>query len=283
MDSAGSALKVTVTIEGEASERCSTCLPNLQTAALAIRSAAESAGNRAFSTAQPTPPNGATSPQPFVFIYTATDALGQTASVNRTVTVLDPCTAPESWCSNPGECNMPPVYLIPCKTCTSRVSCLSVGACSKFGICLPSTSSNTAPNLTLDTSILGLTVQVNQSSTYAACSSGIKPSLAAPCEPGGSATDTQDGNLTASILACPPSRCLSTYCTGKAFFKHASCPCCCEQWPPQSPLRCQLHLLYIQARSSAKLVWQTVPSTPASLWAHSSASASWSLTTAPLS
>ena len=107
MDSAGNALKVTVTTQGEASLRCSTCLPDLQRAAMGMRSAAAIAGNRAFSTAKPTPPNGATSPQPFVFMYTATDAQGRTASVNRTVTVLDPCTLPEGWCSSLGECDLP--------------------------------------------------------------------------------------------------------------------------------------------------------------------------------
>ena len=147
--------------------------------------------------------------------------------MNRTVTVLDPCTLPEGWCSNIGECGLPPACLVRGKKCTSRVHILPAGACSKFGVCLPSTSlaSNTAPNLTVETSVLGLTVQVNQSSTYAACSSGVKPSLAAPCEPGGSATDKQDGNLTASILACPPSSCLPTYCTGEACLKNASCHC----------------------------------------------------------
>ena len=120
MDSAGNVLKVTATVQGEASECCSTCLLNLQTAAIAKRSA-QTAGNRAFSTAQPTPPKGATSPQPFVFVYTATDAQGQTASVNRTVTVLDPCISPEGWCSNLGECNSPPASWVMCKTCPSRV------------------------------------------------------------------------------------------------------------------------------------------------------------------
>ena len=116
-----------------------------------------------------------------------------------------------------------------CKTWSSMLHVTPVGACSRFGVCLPSTSlaSNTAPNLTLDTSILGLTIQVNQSSTYAACSSGVKPSAAAPCEPRGSAMDTQDGNLTASILACPPSSCLFTYCTGEMCFRCARSPHCC--------------------------------------------------------
>ena len=202
-----------------------------------MRSAAAIAGNRAFSTAKPTPPNGATSPQPFVFIYTATDAQGRTASVNRTVTVRDPCTLPEGWCSSLGECGMPPARCAPCKSVGPGFHVTPVGACSKFGVCLPSISlaSNTAPNLTLDTSILGLTVQVNQSSTYAACSSGVKPSAAAPCEPGGSATDTQDGNLTVSILACPPSSCLSTYCTGESGFRyarsHAAADSCLRLWP----------------------------------------------------
>ena len=184
--------------------------------------------------------------------------------MSRTVTVLDPCTKPEGWCSNLGECEAPPVCSILCNTCTSTVSCLSVGACSTFGVCLPRTSlaSNTAPNLTLDTSSLGLTVQINQSSTYAACSSGIKPSPAAPCEPGGSATDAQDGNLTASILACPPSTCLSTYCTGNTCFRCASCPCCCGQRPPQSPSSCQLHLLCragVQTDWSGQLCHQHQP------------------------
>ena len=107
MDSAGNALNVTVTIQGEVSGCCSTYPPNLQTAAIAVRSVARAAGNRTFSTAQPTPPNGAASPQPFIFIYTATDAQGRTASVNRTVKVLDPCTQPEGWCTNLGECDLP--------------------------------------------------------------------------------------------------------------------------------------------------------------------------------
>ena len=120
MDSAGNALNVTVTTQGEVSEYCSTCLPNQQAAAIAMRSAAEPAGNRVFSTAQPTPPNGATSPQPFVFVYTATDAQGRAASLNRTVTVLDPCNLPEGWCTNLGECN--PASWVMCKMCPTRIS-----------------------------------------------------------------------------------------------------------------------------------------------------------------
>ena len=136
--------------------------------------------------------------------------------MNRTVTVLDPCTLPQGWCTNLGEIKCLQALRQCAKYSRPGFHTTPVGACSKFGVCLPSTSlaSNTAPNLRLDTSILGLTIQINQSSTYAACSSGVKPSVAAPCEPGGSATDIQDGSLTASILACPPPSCLSTYCTG---------------------------------------------------------------------
>ena len=48
-----------------------------------------------------------------------------------------------------------------------------------------------------------------------ACSSGQIPTAALPCELGATASSTTSGDLTANVLACPPSYCIPQGCSGE--------------------------------------------------------------------
>ncbi len=95
---------------------------------------------------------------------------------------------------------------------------LATGACGLDGVCLtsPSYTKNTAPQIVLNTTILPATFNLMYSSNYTACAQGVLPSLAAPCEPGASANDRQDGNITSKVVACPSAGCkaIASLCTG---------------------------------------------------------------------
>jgi hypothetical protein len=62
-------------------------------------------------------------------------------------------------------------------------------------------------------------MQVRQYGTYAACAAGVAPSPLAPCEPGATAVDREDKDLTAQVYACPPPSCalFGTGCNGHQF------------------------------------------------------------------
>lgn len=96
------------------------------------------------------------------------------------------------------------------------------GGCGIGGVCLSvpgRIGANTAPRLTLNTTILGPTYNLTYGTSYTACAAGARPTLAKPCEPGCSADDQQDGNLTSKVVACPSAGCRnsSLLCPGKAF------------------------------------------------------------------
>jgi hypothetical protein len=95
---------------------------------------------------------------------------------------------------------------------------LATGACGLDGVCLtsPSYTKNTAPQIVLNTTILPATFNLTYSSNYTACAQGVLRSLAAPCEPGASANDRQDGNITSKVVACPSAGCkaIASLCTG---------------------------------------------------------------------
>ena len=81
----------------------------------------------------------------------------------------------------------------------------------------PSYSRNTAPRITLNTTIIPATFNLTYGLNYTACTRGVQPTLAKPCEPGASATDQQDGNDTSKVVACPSAGCKAnaSLCTGK--------------------------------------------------------------------
>lgn len=56
-------------------------------------------------------------------------------------------------------------------------------------------------------------------SSYAACGVGVDPSRDSLCEPGATAADAEDGDLTARVYACPPASCflLGLECFGHEF------------------------------------------------------------------
>ena len=106
-----------------------------------------------------------------------------------------------------------------CNLVSSRSIMLGVaGACGLNGVCLssPSFTKNTAPRIQLNTTIVPATFNLTFGTSYTACGRGVVPSLAKPCEPGASASDQQDGNITSKVVACPSAGCTAnaTLCTG---------------------------------------------------------------------
>ena len=57
-------------------------------------------------------------------------------------------------------------------------------------------------------------IDVIQGSSYAACSSGVLPTAAGPCELGATAISYTGANLTSRVVACPPASCIQTGCSG---------------------------------------------------------------------
>ena len=84
-----------------------------------------------------------------------------------------------------------------------------------YGICLAvaTSAANTAPTISLITTAAApATTTIKLGYTYKACASGQQPSAGAECELGATAQDSQNGNLTASVLVCAPAVCTGTQC-----------------------------------------------------------------------
>lgn len=141
-------------------------------------------------------------PGSFALAFTVADSGGLSAEATRTVLV---CPRTERVCGP--------------------------GACSSTGLCLtdlaPEPPQRAPPTIALRTSdLLGAAISVKQFSTYAACGEGQIPELGAPCDLGTTAADTTDGDLSASVLTCPPSACLATTgCPEYAFAKKGIAGC----------------------------------------------------------
>lgn len=84
------------------------------------------------------------------------------------------------------------------------------GACGFGGVCLTTTATytrNTAPRITLNTTIIPATFKLPYGFPFSACFEGISRRLDEPCEPGASAIDLQDGNVGQKVVACPSAAC----------------------------------------------------------------------------
>ena len=91
----------------------------------------------------------------------------------------------------------------------------TAGACSLYGICLAvaTTAANTAPTISLITTAAApATTTIKLGYTYTVCASGQQPYAGAECELGATAQDSQNGNLTASVLVCAPAVCTGLRC-----------------------------------------------------------------------
>lgn len=112
------------------------------------------------------------------------------------------CSCIRFWCST-GSC------ICQVSKFTHRRKLLASGACGLSGVCLssPSYKRNIAPSIVLDTAIVPATCNLTYGSNFVACAAGVVPSLAKPCEPGATANDQQDGNITGKVVACPSAGC----------------------------------------------------------------------------
>ena len=107
-------------------------------------------------------------------------------------------------------------------TCSdSSLESAAAGACSLYGICLAvaTAAANTAPTITLlTTTAAPVTTTIKLGYSYTACASGQQPSSGAECELGATAQDSQNGNLTSSVLVCAPAVCTAPSCISSKTF-----------------------------------------------------------------
>ncbi|KAK3237339.1 hypothetical protein CYMTET_52578, partial [Cymbomonas tetramitiformis] len=134
--------------------------------------------------------------------FSVSNSLGLVGVASRHVTVTTACPVGEVLCSNGLECSVQ-------------------------GVCLGDLTGKEEEVVQVDTppSVVLLTtlavpkamVEVKQHQVYAACAPG-QP-VDDLCEPGAVAYDQEDGDLSASLLACPPASCLDIGCPGHEWAK----------------------------------------------------------------
>ncbi|KAK3236511.1 hypothetical protein CYMTET_53346 [Cymbomonas tetramitiformis] len=150
--------------------------------------------------------------------FTVTSSSGASSSVVRTLTVRQTCALGESMCMDNITCSTNGVCLeeLGGGTDTSDGGAL-LGRPAAIAI-------DTAPTLTLVKSDpTGSVVSVKQGRSYLPCTTlegAAEVAAGGVCDLGVNATDPEDGNLTAAVLACPPYSCLTggqVYCQGHEY------------------------------------------------------------------
>eukprot|EP00854_Cymbomonas_tetramitiformis_P008806 gene8806-10440_t len=160
--------------------------------------------------------------EPYILMYRARDAAGNEAQpVERHVAVVfnsAGAAAPAVVRNVTVEPHCPPGESL----CLSGVGCSTQGVCVEDLVASRSPEDappeNAAPAIALRVNeAAGSYVSVAQYSEYSQCAAGSEPTAASPCESGATAMDDEDGDLTGSVLACPPAACLDVGCPGHEF------------------------------------------------------------------
>ncbi|KAK3288012.1 hypothetical protein CYMTET_4499, partial [Cymbomonas tetramitiformis] len=127
------------------------------------------------------------------------NSAGRSARAYRNVTVAAACPVGEALCPNGVQCSF-------------------------SGVCMdgldspkPEAPVDHPPTVTLATTpqVATAFVDVKQHALYVACGGGNEAGgVQALCEPGATAADEEDGDLSASVLSCPPDSCREIGCPG---------------------------------------------------------------------
>ncbi|GAX77705.1 hypothetical protein CEUSTIGMA_g5148.t1 [Chlamydomonas eustigma] len=161
-------------------------------------------------------------PGTYSVIYTVSNGNGATATATRTVVVAASCPAGEVSCSDgscapSGSCGL---------TSTSSSSSTTTTAASSPTSLTSAVVQRLPPTLTLvTTSVVGISVNVPQGSSYQLCAPGVVPTASALCDPGVTASDVVDGDLLSKVLLCPPANCGSTGCSGNGLLEKSLSSC----------------------------------------------------------
>jgi hypothetical protein len=180
-------------------------------------------------------------PGTYTITFQATNSARGSASASRTLRVLSACPAGEVLCGDRVSCSVDMV----CLAALPQQRAPGAGGAStqagQAGAAAPATTAaaaaaaNQPPRIALvTTDALGPVVFIRQGSSYRPCS-GASPTAAAPCEPGAAAVDPDAadgrGDLTASVVVCPPPECLTLGCSPAQLQRHrfaakglAGCP-----------------------------------------------------------
>lgn len=151
-------------------------------------------------------------PGTFRVNFTVRDSAGAVGSATRTVVVLPNCPQGERPCASTPVCSVD-------GSCVSDLDAPPEPADSAAA----APAARAPPTIALITvpGVLGAEISVKRfSSAFRPCAPGFAPATSdVLCEPGAAASDAVDGDLTASVLACPPEACLAVGCPGHEFVK----------------------------------------------------------------
>ncbi|KAK3279832.1 hypothetical protein CYMTET_12304 [Cymbomonas tetramitiformis] len=133
--------------------------------------------------------DAASPPGVYHLTFAVSNSAGLTATAQRQLVVTSSCPVGEVLCSDLVNCSEQGV-------CLADVA----GTSTQLEV-----AANTAPNITvLQLSPVLDYVQLKQHSSYKPCGWDEVPTTEFMCDPGVEASDAEDGNLTAEVLACPP-------------------------------------------------------------------------------
>ncbi|KAK3274903.1 hypothetical protein CYMTET_16937 [Cymbomonas tetramitiformis] len=141
-------------------------------------------------------------PGTHAIVFTVTNSVGLNSCVTRNLTVIAACPMGESLCADDVSCSVQ-------GTCIEDLSRLDIDK-EKVVNALPTVT------LLFTAAVPTAYVSVKQHSEYRECREGEELNSGGEllCEPGATANDTEDGDLTARVLACPPESCLGSGCAG---------------------------------------------------------------------
>ncbi len=186
-------------------------------------------------------------PGTYTLDFTVTNSARRSANVSLTLRVVSICPAGEVLCSDRVSCSVDMVCLaaLPQQRASDAGSISSQASqtgSSPGGAAAASApggptraAANQPPSISLVTADgLGPVVYIRRGSSYRPCS-GASPTAAAPCEPGAVAFDPDAadgrGNLTDSVVVCPPAECFTRGCSPAELQRHrlavkglAGCP-----------------------------------------------------------
>ncbi|KAK3289149.1 hypothetical protein CYMTET_3420 [Cymbomonas tetramitiformis] len=137
----------------------------------------------------------------YTLVFSVVNSAGVGASAERNVTVLAPCPVGEA-------------------LCLSGITCSTQGLCMDDLDRRVSETSDAQGNeqptvkLVMTTAVPAPFVEVPQHQRYVSCAEEETVHAEVLCEPGATASDAEDGDLSAQVLSCPPASCIEVGCPG---------------------------------------------------------------------
>ena len=158
--------------------------------------------------------------------FSVTNTAGLTATAVRSLVVYAQCATGERLCLDGVTCSRAGICISDLDAAASQIAGASAADAEARA------NAPTPPEMTLYTSeVMPTYLSVKQYSTYAPCVDGL-PTIDVQCEMGAIAIDKKLGNITSTVLACPPQECLDMGCPGHEFLTKGLNGCIDTTAPP---------------------------------------------------